>query len=51
MRAGRGARIRAQVPARWRNVIEDFAGLRGSTLYAMLGDGRLVYHSAVLRKL
>lgn len=45
------ARIRAQVPARWRNVIGDFAGLRGSTLYAMLRDGRLVYHSAVLRKL
>ena len=47
----RASRIREQVPARWRNVIEDFAGLRGSTLYAMLRDGRLVYHSAVLRKL
>ncbi len=47
----RSARIRAQVPARWQSVIEDFAGLRGSALYTMLQDRRLVYHSAVLRKL
>lgn len=47
----RALTIREWVPEGWRRTMEDFAGVRGSTLYAMLGDGRLVYHCAVLRKL
>ncbi|MEK6551494.1 MAG: class I SAM-dependent methyltransferase [Pseudomonadota bacterium] len=47
----RTLRIQNRVPERWRRTIEDFAGVRGSALYAMLDDGRLVYHCAVLRKL